>query len=90
MNVVYERCCGMDIHKNPVVACLIVPRPGSKPAKDVRSFGRMTANLRPWEEPGCTITLGVKFLPDKKRLQVTGTHARKLALERPHPGGLSH
>ncbi|GAC1389626.1 MAG: hypothetical protein NVSMB38_04420 [Ktedonobacteraceae bacterium] len=24
MQVVYERCCGLDVHKKVVVACLIV------------------------------------------------------------------
>jgi len=23
MNVIYERCCGMDVHKNTIVACTI-------------------------------------------------------------------
>ena len=25
MQVVYERCCGIDVHKQTVVACAIVP-----------------------------------------------------------------
>ena len=25
MQVVYERCCGIDVHKQTVVACVIVP-----------------------------------------------------------------
>ena len=25
MQVVYERCCGLDIHKRSVVACIILP-----------------------------------------------------------------
>ncbi len=45
MEVVYERCCGLDIHKQLVVACLIVPGPGGQPVKQVRSFGAMTADL---------------------------------------------
>ena len=27
MQVVYERCCGIDVHKRTVVACAIVPGP---------------------------------------------------------------
>jgi transposase len=42
---VHERCCGLDIHKKLVVACLIVPGPGGKPVKEIRSFGTMTAEL---------------------------------------------
>ncbi len=45
MEVVHERCCGLDIHKKLVVACLIVPGPGGKPTKEVRSFGTMTDEL---------------------------------------------
>jgi len=33
MNVIYERCCGMDIHKNTIAACLITGR-----KKEIRSF----------------------------------------------------
>ena len=36
MDVLYERCCGFDIHKKAVVACLIVPGPDGKPGKEVR------------------------------------------------------
>jgi len=45
MDVVYERCCGLDIHKKIVVACLITPGPDRKPTKEIRSFGTMTADL---------------------------------------------
>ncbi len=43
--VVYERCCGLDIHKQTVVACLIVPGPGGEARKEIRTFGTMTDNL---------------------------------------------
>jgi transposase len=42
MDVLYEWCCGLDIHKRIVVACLVVPGPDGKPMKEVRSFGTMT------------------------------------------------
>jgi transposase len=45
MNVLYEQCCGLDIHKRIVVACVIVPGPGGQPVKEVRSFGTMTDDL---------------------------------------------
>jgi transposase len=45
MDVVYEQCCGLDIHKKTVVACLIVPGPGGKPTKAIRTFGTMTEDL---------------------------------------------
>jgi transposase len=43
--VIYERCCGLDIHKQTVVACVIVPGPERQPRKEVRTFGTMTAEL---------------------------------------------
>jgi transposase len=45
MEVVYERCCGLDIHKQTVVACVIVPGPKGTPEKVIRTFGTMTADL---------------------------------------------
>ena len=45
MEVVYERCCGLDIHKKLIVACLIVPGPKQQPRKELRTFGTMTADL---------------------------------------------
>jgi transposase len=45
MDVLYERCCGLDVHKKTVVACVLTPgRPG-QPQKEVRTFGTMTADL---------------------------------------------
>jgi transposase len=41
MQAVYERCCGLDVHKKMIVACLLV---GSKP--ELRSFGTSTEDLR--------------------------------------------
>jgi transposase len=45
MDALYERCCGLDIHKRTVVACLIVPGPDGAPAKEIRTFGTMTDEL---------------------------------------------
>jgi transposase len=45
MDVLYERCCGLDIHKRTVVACLVVPGPTGTPVKQLRSFGTMTDDL---------------------------------------------
>lgn len=39
MEVVYERCCGMDVHKDKIVACVIVNN------KEVRSFETVTESL---------------------------------------------
>jgi transposase len=45
MDVIYARCCGLDIHKKTVVACLISSAPGQEPQKEVRTFRTMTAEL---------------------------------------------
>ena len=45
MEVVYERCCGLDIHKQTVVACVVVPGTGKQPHKEIRTFNTMTADL---------------------------------------------
>jgi transposase len=45
MEVVHERCCGVDVHKQTVVACVIVPGTGRLPQREVRTFGTMTADL---------------------------------------------
>jgi len=41
MEVIYERCCGIDVHKNMVMACLFV-----KNKKEIRKFGTMTDELK--------------------------------------------
>src|SRR5260370_5424451 len=45
MQVVYERCCGLDVHKRTVVACVLVTHPDGTVQRDVRTFGTMTADL---------------------------------------------
>ncbi len=45
MEVVFARCCGLDVHKRTVVACLLTPGPGGRPEKAVRTFSTMTDDL---------------------------------------------
>jgi transposase len=45
LDVIYERCCGLDVHKRSVVACLIVSGRCGKPRKEIRTFGTMTEDL---------------------------------------------
>jgi transposase len=58
VEVVYARCCGIDVHKATVVACLITPGAAGQPQKEVRTFGTMTDDLLAlgdWlTEAGCT------------------------------------
>jgi transposase len=45
MELVYERCCGLDVHKNMVAACLITPDAMGRPMKQVRTFRTITSDL---------------------------------------------
>src|SRR5260370_29029594 len=40
MEIVHERCAGLDVHKKTVVACVVTPE-----HKEVRTFGTMTREL---------------------------------------------
>ena len=45
MEVKFERCCGLDVHKSSVVACCIWPEEG-RVKKQVKHFGAMTDDLQ--------------------------------------------
>jgi transposase len=45
MQVVHERCAGLDVHKKSVYACVIWGKAEGKKGQHVRSFGTMTADL---------------------------------------------
>jgi transposase len=55
MDVIHERCGGLDLHKRFVTACRIVPSPAGPPVKETRTFGTMTGELlalADWLEAG--------------------------------------
>ncbi len=58
MEVLYERCCGLDVHKRTVVACLLTPGAKRERRQETRTFGTMTDDLlalADWlAEGGCT------------------------------------
>lgn len=45
MELVYQRCCGIDIHKKVIVACLITQGTSGERHKEIRSFGTVTQQL---------------------------------------------
>jgi transposase len=45
MDVVYPRCCGIDIHKRTAVACVVISATKGPPQKQTRTFGTMTDDL---------------------------------------------
>ncbi len=45
MQVVYERCAGLDVHKRTVVACATTPKADGQPQKDRQTFSTMTVEI---------------------------------------------
>ena len=45
MQVVYPRCCGLDIHKKSIVACVLLTDSDGTFHRFVRTFGTMTTDL---------------------------------------------
>lgn len=60
MNLVVERCCGLEVHKDTVVACVHTAGKGGKRHQETRTFGTMTIDLlalRDW-----LVALGVTLV----------------------------
>jgi len=57
MDVLYTHCCGLDVHKREVVACLVVPGADGRATKTIRRCWTMTEDLEAladWlREAGC-------------------------------------
>lgn len=45
MEIVHARCCGLDVHKKSVVACVLITQPDGLIERQVRTFKTMTADL---------------------------------------------
>jgi transposase len=45
MEMVYERCCGLDVHKKTVVACVLIVASDGTVQKEVRTVSTMTQDL---------------------------------------------
>ena len=45
MQVIYERCAGIDVHKRTVVVGVLVTAPDGSVQREVQTFGTMTADL---------------------------------------------
>ena len=45
MQVIYERCCGLDVHKQTVVACAMVTDAKGQLRKETRTFATLTEDL---------------------------------------------
>lgn len=57
MEIIHQRCCGLDVHKETVAACLLVEE-GGQVHKEIRTYGTMTRDLEvmaDWlADGGCT------------------------------------
>jgi transposase len=45
MRIVYPRCCGLDVHKRSISACLLTPHEEGGTKQQVRRFGTVTRDL---------------------------------------------
>ena len=45
LDVLYERCCGLDLHKRSVTACRVTPGADGRPEQAIRTFGTMTSEV---------------------------------------------
>ena len=45
MQVVHERCCGLDVHKKTVVTCILITLANGEVQRHIRTFSTMTAGL---------------------------------------------
>ena len=46
MDILHARCAGLDVHKDFVTACVLLPGEGSEPSKHLEQFGTTTQELR--------------------------------------------
>jgi transposase len=44
MQVIYERCAGIDVHKKTVVMCVLLTQANGTVQKQIRTFATMTAD----------------------------------------------
>src|SRR5215472_2940183 len=45
IQVLYDRCCGLDVHKKTVVACVVITSPEEPVQKQIRTFATTTTSL---------------------------------------------
>jgi transposase len=45
MRIVYARCCGLDVHKKSITACVLLRDTAGATQQEIRRFGTMTRDL---------------------------------------------
>jgi transposase len=58
MQILHSCCCGLDVHKKQIVACLMFTDSAGKRQKEIRTFGTMTVDILSFSDwlasAGCT------------------------------------
>src|SRR5712691_2090845 len=79
MEVVYPRCCGLDVHQKSVTACVLTVEPSGERRKELRTFGTMTDDLLALADwlvtMGCTHVAMERSVLET-HLQSSGGHLR--------------
>ena len=70
VEIVHARCCGLDVHKKSVVACVLISQPDGLIERQVRTFKAMTGDLLALAD--WLSCLGVTHVP----LESTGVYWR--------------
>ena len=68
MRIVYQRCCGMDVHKDSITACVLLIDEEGEFRTESRRFGTMTGSLQ--EMSGWLASLGVEAIA----MEATGVY----------------
>jgi len=86
MDILHARCAGLDVHKDFVTACVLLPGEGSEPSKHLEQFGTTTQELRrlsQWLEQEQVTqaalipvahTIGTEFRPGPRSPQAEHVH----------------
>lgn len=45
MDVLLERCAGLDVHKKSILACVVIAEPGTRPRREIREYRTMTRDI---------------------------------------------
>lgn len=45
MDVLLERCAGLDVHKKSILACVVIAEPGARPRREIREYRTMTRDI---------------------------------------------
>lgn len=50
MEAIFERCCGIDVHKKTLTACIMIGKEGKITKKEIRTYSTMTENIEEFRD----------------------------------------